>query len=124
MDNATLATVISGFGTLFVIYLIIKYGVSAGVKGAGQQTSSKPSHSTRTSEQPQKSQVSAYNRSTDSSDSGEFNPFADEPGKFLVEGVDIETHHDVRLYINAASPDAAKVKAKLKGVEPTNITRV
>lgn len=50
-------------------------------------------------------------------------PAATGPGKYKVIGVDKDSRMDVTSYVNADSPDAAKIKAELEGIVVTAVSK-
>lgn len=50
-------------------------------------------------------------------------PRHNKPGRFRVVGVDAESGSDTAVYVDAWNEDNARIKAELKGVIVTKVTR-
>jgi len=51
-------------------------------------------------------------------------PHYDGPGRFKIVGIERETHDDVEMFIEAATPANAKTKAELTGLVVTEVVRL
>jgi hypothetical protein len=103
-------------GVISAIILIIKYAVKSGMREAQNPPSPIPLAQTHgTALRPAGFPVVTV--------VPEYSPPTDGPGRYRVQGVNRNTEKDETLEILAESAANAKVKAELKGIVVTGITK-